>query len=56
MSHLNYFISEMDFEGKMPITQTNMRAAETWIKWLDAYHINIFKALTEEKNMVEHVG
>ena len=49
MSHLNYFISEMGFEGKMPITQTNMRAAETWIKWLDAYHINIFKALTEEK-------
>jgi len=49
MSHLNYFVTEMGFEGKIPLNYTNMRAAETWIRYLDAYHFNIFKILSSEK-------
>ena len=42
---MNYFITELNFEGYIPKEHTNLRAAETWIKYLDAYHINIFKLL-----------
>ena len=44
---MNYFITEMGFEGYIPDTHTNLRAAETWIKYLDAYHLNLFKVLKE---------
>ena len=46
MSHLNYFVTEMGFRGKLDSSHTNMRAAETWIKYLDAYHLNIFDTLS----------
>jgi hypothetical protein len=46
---MNYFITEMSFEGKMSQEHTNLRAAETWIKYLDAYHLNIFNTLTQDK-------
>lgn len=46
---MNYFITEMGFEGIMPQEHTNLRAAETWIKYLDAYHINIFNVLNQSK-------
>ena len=44
---MNYFITEMGFEGYIPNTHTNLRAAETWIKYLNAYHLNLFKVLKE---------
>jgi hypothetical protein len=46
---MNYFITEMDLEGRLPNSHTNLRAAETWIKYLDAHHLNIFKVLEEPK-------
>ena len=46
---MNYFITELGFEGKVPKEHTNLRAAETWIKYLDSYHINLFKVLKEDK-------
>jgi len=46
---MNYFVTELGLEGYIPNDYTNLRAAETWIKYLDAYHLNIFKVLKEEK-------
>ena len=46
---MNYFITELNFEGYIPENYTNLRAAETWIKYLNAYHLNLFKVLKEEK-------
>ena len=45
---MNYFITEMGFVGKMPDRHTNLRAAETWIKFLDAHHLNIYHTLNNE--------
>jgi len=44
---MNYFISEIGFEGKVPDGYTNLRAAETWIKFLDLINLNIFNVLNE---------
>ena len=49
MSHLNYFVTEMGFNGKISSDYTNMRAAETWIKYLDANHLNIFEVLSKDE-------
>lgn len=46
---MNYFITELGFEGNIPKDHTNLRAAETWIKYLDAYHLNIFSVLNSTK-------
>lgn len=46
---MNYFLTEMNFEGKITQEHTNLRAAETWIKFLDAHHICIFNALAQDK-------
>lgn len=42
----NYFCTELGFEGKIPNNHTNLRALETWIKYLNATHLNIFKTLS----------
>ena len=39
----------MNFEGEIPQEHTNLRAAETWIKYLDAYHLCIFNVLAQNK-------
>ena len=43
MNH--YFCTELGFEGKIPSTFTNLRTLETWIKILDATHLNIYQTL-----------
>jgi hypothetical protein len=43
MNH--YFCTELGFEGKIPPTFTNLRTLETWIKILDATHLNIYQTL-----------
>lgn len=47
---MNYFVTELGFEGNVPEDYTNLRAAETWIKYLDAYHLNIFKVLESNQS------
>lgn len=42
---MNFFLTELGFEGKLTFNHTNLRAAETWIKFLDAYHLNIYNVL-----------
>jgi len=44
----NYFCTELGFEGFMPESHTNLRALEVWIKYLDAYHLNIFNTLASD--------
>jgi hypothetical protein len=46
---MNYFVTELNLEGYIPENYTNLRAAETWIKYLDAFHLNLFKVLKEDK-------
>lgn len=44
----NYFCTELGFEGFIPESHTNLRALEVWIKYLEAYHLNIFNTLTSD--------
>tara|TARA_B110000211_G_scaffold231640_1_gene293573 strand:- start:380 stop:1342 length:963 start_codon:yes stop_codon:yes gene_type:complete len=43
MNH--FFCTELGFEGKINKSFTNLRALETWIKLLDAKHLNIYQTL-----------
>lgn len=45
---MNFFVTELPFNGK--INTTNLRTLETWIKVLDAIHINIVSALNTEES------
>ena len=46
---IDYCITEMGFEGKMPENNPNMRVLETQIHAWDATHIPIVKVLNEDK-------
>jgi hypothetical protein len=52
---MNYFVTELSFEGYISEDYTNLRAAETWIKFLEAYHLNLFKTLSEDKKYTDSV-
>tara|TARA_R110001583_G_scaffold90811_1_gene232812 strand:+ start:10119 stop:11087 length:969 start_codon:yes stop_codon:yes gene_type:complete len=52
---MNYFLTELNFEGYIPKDHTNLRAAETWIKFLGAYHLNLFKTLNEDKKYTDSI-
>tara|TARA_R110001592_G_C13158756_1_gene748727 strand:- start:1363 stop:2328 length:966 start_codon:yes stop_codon:yes gene_type:complete len=49
----HYFCTELGFTGKLPHSATNLRALETWIKVLDATHLNIYETL---KSSSTHEG
>ena len=46
---IDYCITEMGLEGKMPKSNPNMRVLEAQILAWDAEHIPIIKVLNEEK-------
>lgn len=46
---INYCVTEMGIEGKMPRDNPNMRVLESQILAWDAEHIPIYKLLTEDK-------
>ena len=45
---IHYFCTELGFRGKLPEQHTNLRALEVWIKFLDAYHLNLFETLANK--------
>ena len=43
----HYFCTELNIKGKIPPNFNNLRALETWIKFLEADHLNIYEVLKE---------